>query len=585
MGKRYQWLGYWGLDQAQEFAKTLQILFPHIQNNYQLQILNNNENISGTIAYFGETLLETKAGNPRVINFAASGVNNTADSWIKIDEDYLILGRDTFGRVPSYWTQINQGIWFSSHCQLLLPLLSSPRVNLTALHNYTCFSYFPTPLTPIKEISAINAGEEVVFSCLNNQLTHSKKIIHQWQSLPKTFNEEKEAIPQLQTLLKRSVENQLQGINNEPVGICLSGGLDSSIIAALLVKLGVKVRAYTLEFEKDNLSEYPYAEMVAKHLNIPLVKVSITPEKIKKHLIKAVRALDLPFGDGVTLPLYLLYQTASQETEMIFNGENGDQLFAGWTNKPIIAANIYQFQHPEYQKDFTEQYLQTFHRLYVYEKRIFTSKIYNQLLLNEPREAIQSSLDKEFSTNLLDRLRRATLMLKGAQNIQPRATYLSNENGLWVRSPFCDIDLTQWTFQTSENLFLQQSCEKYILKKSVESWLPSEIVWRKKRGMGVPLTSWCLNSLWLTLGSWLNPTVLKAEGRFLYHLSLQLILGQISGHLRGRRIGEILWLLLIWEVWRVKVLGEDKAKVSLLNPFYIPRPVWQKYANIRANYF
>ncbi|EHJ12103.1 asparagine synthase-related protein, partial [Crocosphaera watsonii] len=276
MGKRYQWLGYWGLDQAQEFAKTLQILFPHIQNNYQLQILNNNENISGTIAYFGETLLETKAGNPRVINFAASGVNNTADSWIKIDEDYLILGRDTFGRVPSYWTQINQGIWFSSHCQLLLPLLSSPRVNLTALHNYTCFSYFPTPLTPIKEISAINAGEEVVFSCLNNQLTHSKKIIHQWQSLPKTFNEEKEAIPQLQTLLKRSVENQLQGINNEPVGICLSGGLDSSIIAALLVKLGVKVRAYTLEFEKDNLSEYPYAEMVAKHLNIPLVKVSIT---------------------------------------------------------------------------------------------------------------------------------------------------------------------------------------------------------------------------------------------------------------------------------------------------------------------
>ncbi|CCQ55204.1 Asparagine synthetase [glutamine-hydrolyzing] [Crocosphaera watsonii WH 0005] len=62
---------------------------------------------------------------------------------------------------------------------------------------------------------------------------------------------------------------------------------------------------------------------------------------------------------------------------MIFNGENGDQLFAGWTNKPIIAANIYQFQHPEYQKDFTEQYLQTFHRLYGYEKRIFTSEIYN----------------------------------------------------------------------------------------------------------------------------------------------------------------------------------------------------------------
>ncbi|MDJ0511124.1 MAG: asparagine synthetase B family protein [Crocosphaera sp.] len=584
MGKQYQWLGYWGLNQDQAVEKTLKVLFPHIETGYQLQILNKSKNISGKIAYFGETLLDTKLGNITVISFAASGIKNASDAWIKIDKDNLILGRDSFGRVPSYWTQINQGIWFSSHCQLLSPILSSQRVNLTALYNYTCFSYVPTPLTPIEGIFSINAGEEIRFFYGNNQVSYSKKIIHQWQSLPKTVKEEKQAIPQLQRLLKQSVENQLEGITNEPVGICLSGGLDSSIIAALLVKLGVKVRGYTLEFDKDKFSEYPYAEIVAKHLNIPLVKVKITPKKIKNNLIKTVQGLDLPFGDSVTIPLSLLYQTACQDTEIIFNGENGDQLFAGWTNKPMIASNIYQVQHPEFKKDFSDQYLQTFHRLYGYEKRIFTANVYQKLSLNQPKKAIISALEKEFSTCLLDRLRRATLMLKGAQNIQPRATYLSNENGLWVRSPFCDIKLTQWTFQTSENLFLKQSCEKYILKKAVESWLPDEIVWRKKRGMGVPLTSWCLTSLWLTLGDWLNPSILKAEGRIIENFPLQLILGQISGHLRGRRIGEILWLLLMWEVWRVKVLGEDTAKVPLLNPFYIPPSVWKKYANIRVNY-
>jgi Asparagine synthase (glutamine-hydrolyzing) len=149
----------------------------------------------------------------------------------------------------------------------------------------------------------------------------------------------------LQNLLKDAVERQISDLNSsETVGVFLSGGLDSSVVAALLVKAGVKVRAYTLDFGEAGIPEYPWAEQVAYSLKIPLVKVDARPHRIKQVLHSAVKALDLPFGDGVTVPLYLLNEAASQETDLVFNGEGGDQLFAGWTNKPLIAAGIYQAQ-------------------------------------------------------------------------------------------------------------------------------------------------------------------------------------------------------------------------------------------------
>ncbi|MEO1561380.1 MAG: asparagine synthase C-terminal domain-containing protein, partial [Cyanobacteria bacterium J06632_19] len=389
--------------------------------------------------------------------------------------------------------------------------------------------------------------------------------------------DEETAISQLQTLLEDAIHRQTADLRNESVGIFLSGGLDSSVVAALLVKAGVKVRAYTLDFGEVGIPEYPYAEQVANFLNIPLVKVSATPDKIKQALKSTVKALDMPFGDGVTVPLYLLYQAASQENRIIFNGEGGDQLFAGWTNKPLIAAGVYQGEHPQSQNTFIQQYLRTFHRLWGYERQIYQPEIYAQTKNLHPEEWLKTSLDEELCPSLLHRLRRATLMLKGAQNIHPRATNLGFAHGLFVRSPFCDLPLAEWTFRLSGELCLQGACEKYILKRAVENWLPAEIVWRQKRGMGVPLTSWCVNYFWHDLGTWLNPGILRGENRFYPDIAVKIIAGELGGGIRGRRIGEILWLLIMWEMWRVEVLGEQPSKKSRNHPFWLPRWIWKNY--------
>jgi len=497
-----EWVGYWGYGNPTKLSQSLQLIL-------QQKGENKNWYISADIPMDG--ILATLSASGLPFDFTNNSL--LPDVWVKITENSLILAREAFGRVPLYWLQQEQVIWFASRFQLLLPLVTSPHINLAALYGYSCFSYVPTPLTSVENIYSLTAGTETIWKIdqQKNLLFSSSHAQQTWQTKTSIINHEKDSIYQLQVLLKASIERQIIDLKDETVGVFLSGGLDSSIVAALLVQAGIKVRAYSLDFG-DEFTEYSYAEQVAEYLKIPLVKVEVTPKRVKAALIPTIRALDLPFGDGVTVPLFLLCQAASQDVNIIFNGEGGDQLFAGWTNKPLIAASIYQGEHPDQKQSFEQNYLRTFHRLWGYESQIFQPNIYEKIQLINPENWLESALDPTQTNFLLHRLRRASLMLKGAQNIHPRATNLAFAHGLKVRSPFCDLDLAQWTFQLSEELFLKGACEKYILKRAVEDWLPSEIVWRQKRGMGVPLTTWCLQNWWSKLGNWLNPAILQAEG-------------------------------------------------------------------------
>lgn len=563
-----QLVGYWGYGDPAILGQSLKQLLG--QGRETDWVVASEPTSDGTLAVLAADGLAS----------AVQPETASADIWVRVGDHRLTLGRQAFGRVPFYWIQIEQVIWFSSRLETLLALIASPTVNFAALYGYSCFSYVPTPLTPIDGIAAVAAGVEQTWR-LNAEtlLSPRSRSLSDWREEPDPMDHEQAAIAQLQTLLKAAVERQIADLQGKTVGVLLSGGLDSSIVAALLVQMGVKVRAYTLDFGNElgrgGMTECPYAEQVASWLNIPLIKVDATPRKIRSALIPTIKALDLPFGDGVTVPLFLLCQAASQDTDVIFNGEGGDQLFAGWTNKPLIAASIYQSEHPDDHPSFADHYLQTFHRLWGYEAQVFQPAVYAAIQEIKPQRWLHPALDSTSTRSLLHRLRRGSLMLKGAQNIHPRATNLAFAHSLQVRSPFCDMALAQWTFQVSGELYLQGACEKYILKRAVESWLPPEIVWRQKRGMGVPLTSWCLHEWWRSLGVWLNPGILQAEGRWQPDLAARIVAGQLGGMIQGRRIGEILWLLIVWQLWRSHVLGEPLENPSWNYPFSLPYPLWR----------
>jgi len=566
-------VGYWGCNSSPEFEAILRAILTKVAAGESTKVLTTNFTTNGWgVGYFGKGEISHPKDKNLIASISASGFKDAADVWVKLENDSLILGREPFGRVPLYWLEIDRVIWFASVLQLLLTVIAKPEVNIAGLYGYSCFSYCPNPLTPVEGIFAVEAGMEISW---HPEGKKAIKRFYQWRESSEKINDEKEAISRLQILLKDAANRQIKDLPDEPVGVFLSGGIDSSTVAALLVEAGVKVRGYTLDFGEKCFPEWEYAELVAKHLEIPLVKISVTPKKVKKALLGTVEALDLPFGDGVTVPLYLLCQTAREETSVIFNGEGGDQLFAGWTNKPLIAAAVYKGNN----FDLVEEYLHTFHRLWGYEEVVFQQSIYEEKMRHlAAGDWIKEALDESYCGELLAKLRRATLMLKGAQNIHPRATNLGFANGLWVRSLFCDLTLAEFSFCLPGEFYLRGSCEKYLLKKAVENWLPPEVVWREKRGMGVPLNWWLFNGLWSEVRRWLNPGVLANEGRFVSDIAIKVIEGKLGGQVRSRRIGEILWLLMMWEIWRVRVLGESAVSGSFYNPLWLPPWWWKQLA-------
>jgi asparagine synthase (glutamine-hydrolysing) len=570
-------LGYWGQASPEEIETQLNRVIARVPSlpQYHKHSFAKSSMLTGLIVW-GNYIRTKWNDDVLTVSQAASGLRHEQDIAIVAQPNLIRLNRDAMGRVTLYWMQQKGLVWFASHLQLLVPLLETEAISMAGLYGYACFSYCPTPLTPLKAVFAVAAGMTGTFQLkpgLQTLEVQWTKHETEWQEPFSPQRTEHKASLELQKLLTKAIQKQLADQPRDSVGVFLSGGLDSAITAALLAQAGVKGRAFTLDFGAYGVSEVQYAERVAAYLNIPLVKVNASPERIKQSLLATAQALDAPFGDGVTVPLYLLNQAAREHCSVVFNGEGGDQLFGGWTNKPLIAADVYQQAHPA-ATDFAVEYLRTFHRLHGCEAAVFQSGVQSEIQSLDPQNWLSDALDNVFTPSLLHRLRRANLMLKGAQNIQPRASNLSLAFGLGVRSPFCDRDLARWTFQVANDLFLRDSHEKYLLKRAADLWLPPDIVWREKRGMGAPLSQWCLGPLWRTVGEWLQPATLRHEGLWQTDVALRLATGNLNGQLQGRRIGESLWLLLMWQLWRKTILQDDFQRTSL-QPFLLPPKFWQ----------
>ena len=190
----------------------------------------------------------------------------------------------------------------------------------------------------------------------------------------------------------------------------------------------------------------------------------------------------------------------------------------------------------------------TYHRFHGSTERIYTPAAQASASLIDPAEWVRPYLDTRGDTTLIHRLRAANLALKGAQNIAPRSVQLAAAHGLTAYSPFFDRALTDWTFSLPPKMLLQGACEKWILKRVSEKYLPPDVVWRDKRGMGVPVTDWCLGPLRGQIRRRLSPRRLGRDGWFNGEVQT-LLRGDDSGEPRRRRIGEKIWTLYMLHLW------------------------------------
>jgi asparagine synthase (glutamine-hydrolysing) len=471
------------------------------------------------------------------------------------DRRRLTLVRDPFGIRSLYYVVHGGVFYFASELKQLLAIPGLPvAFDPVALHKYLTFSFVPGEDVPVRGVRRLLPGRLAEW---DGTRLASTPYVTLREAIDPELADRAVAVRVIRRAWRQAVARRLNG---EPeVGLYLSGGIDSSGVAVWLKKAGVGVRALSLDFGEKSV-ERGQARAVAAHLELPLGFVKVTGEDVAAVLLDLVWKLDLPFGDAVTGPHYLLGRAAHEAgLPAVFNGEGGDQFFGGWTSKPMIAAELYAGLFEDDSRE--ERYLRSYHRFYGREAQLYTPALQAQVGGPGQRRAhLAPYLGSEAATAFLNRIRLADIALKGSQNILPRAERMSNAWKLDARVPLFDRALAEASFRLPPSMKLHGATEKYVLKLAMQRYLPREVVWRRKAGMGVPITDWVLGPLAPAVEELLGPASLARRGLFQPAYVERLRRGQNDpDETRRRRIGERVWALLMLEAWlRVFVDGRGR---------------------------
>jgi asparagine synthase (glutamine-hydrolysing) len=463
----------------------------------------------------------------------------------------LRLIRDPFGVRSLYSLQQGGTLYFASELKQLLAIPGlALSLDASALHKYLTFSFVPGEAVPIKGVRRLLPGQILTYDAESGS-AQGTPYFALTEALPVAADDDgerqAEAVRRLRRLGREAVTRRLAG--EAEVGLYLSGGLDSSAVGYWLRESGVRVRALSLDFGEQSVEREQAAE-VAKSLGLDFALIPVGGAEVASVFDDLVYRLDLPFGDAVTGPQYLLGQAAHRAgLGVIFNGEGGDQLFGGWTSKPMIAAALFSGIVREASPE--ELYLGSYHRFYGLEDELYTKEFAAQLGGPGQRRALLSPyLGSPQVGSFLNRVRLADIALKGSQNILPRAERMSSAWGLDIRTPLFDRRLAEFSFAIPPHLKLHGACEKYVFKLAMQGRLPEDIVWRPKSGMSVPITDWVQGPLRPIIDDLLSPQSLRRRGLFRPEYVERLRSGQDEpAETRRRRIGEKLWALAMLEAW------------------------------------
>lgn len=471
----------------------------------------------------------------------------------------LTLLRDPFG-VRSLFTAEYRGVfYFASELKQLIAIPGFPiELDPVAIHKYLTFSFVPGERVPIVGIKRLLPGRIGIYE---GGRFRTEPYFELREDIDPALADQAAAVREVKTRTREAVARRLNG--EREVGLNLSGGIDSAGVAVWLREAGVDVKAFTLDFGAHS-HELEQAVTVADTLGMPLTRVPVGGGEVAPILMDLAWKLDLPHGDPVTGPLYLLAKHVREAgLTCVFNGEGGDQLFGGWTSKPMVSAELYSGLYEEESRE--ERYLKSYHRFYGLERELYSPAFLDAVDRPGQRRAeLEPYLNSDNAATFLNRVRLADISLKGSQNILPRMDRTAQCWGLDVRTPLFDRALAEASFRLPPEMKLHGATEKYVLKLSLQKKLPDDIVWRRKYGMGVPITDWTLGPLADAVEDLLSPSAIARRGLFRPEFVTALRQGQnLPDELRRRRIGERLWTLAMLEAWmRVFIDGQGRRPGS-----------------------
>ncbi|ALG67821.1 asparagine synthase (glutamine-hydrolyzing) [Beggiatoa leptomitoformis] len=437
-------------------------------------------------------------------------------------QQVIFCSRDRFGEKPFFYTCQKDLFVFASELQAIT---AHPAVTPTlfplALQKYFAYGYIPAPHTLYKNIYKLPAGHSLIYN-LQTQHCNIQKywdfVLEPFTTIPS--NPDIVWAEQLRELLDNAVKIRLMA--DVPLGIFLSGGVDSSAVAAFARRHvdRDKLNTFSIGFTEADFDESKYAQQVASYLGTQHHLDVLSLDKAQTLLPSIIDKLDEPMGDSSLLPTYLLCRFARQTVTVALGGDGSDELFAGYDPfRALRWATLYQKFIP---KPLHQGIRLLFARLPVSHrnmsvdfkiKRTLRGLSYPPSLWSpvwmatlDPQELndlFQEPIDLENlyseaiiqwdacqQDNLVDKTLQFYTKLYLQDDILVKLDRASMMVSLEGRCPFLDIDLVNFIRQIPSDYKFRHGQTKYLLKKALEGILPNEILYRSKKGFGVPIGKW-----------------------------------------------------------------------------------------------
>lgn len=488
----------------------------------------------------------------------------------------LLLARDRLGKKPMYYTVQNGTLYFGSELSAVLTALPhKPEINLEALDLYLSLQYVPDPLTIYQGIRKLPPAHTLVWE--NGQIHLQRYWDYTYQ--PKWTASEDELIEELRARLREAVKIRL--LSERPLGAHLSGGIDSSIIVALMSEFASgPVKTFSAGFDEQNFTELPYARAVAEKYATDHHEFTLTYGDIPATLEKIACHFGEPFADASAIPLYHLSMLTREHVTVALNGDGGDENFAGYqrywldgfanayaraprlltrslipsianllpdnTDRPVgqsVVSGIKRLEQiPEIDRRASilrwGSYFSPKQRASLWKPEFrFDPANAQNLLAHHFDSADGSYLDKTLYTDLHTYL-PGDLLVKA-----DRMTMAASLEG---RSPFLDHELVEWSARVPDQFKVKGRSGKYLLKKAFARELPDSLKGRAKQGFGIPLSAWFRGPLL----DW-SKQILLADGSPLYQWFDRNVLNTLIEEHVSARIdhGKRLYALAMLGMW------------------------------------
>lgn len=483
----------------------------------------------------------------------------------------LFASRDRFGKKPFYYFQRDGVFVFASELIALRRHPACPSsLNEQALRKYFAYGYIPAPLSIIEGVAKLPAAHNLVID-LNTQALDVHRYWHYElePADPPTNSHEVDYLAEgLIERLGAAVRRRM--VADVPVGVFLSGGIDSSTVAALAAKAASRpIETFTIGFEEPTFDESRFAALAAAHIRSRHHDRVLSIERARELIPSVLAHLDEPLGDASILPTTMLSAFAREHVTVALGGDGGDELLAGYDPFAALAkAQLYQrlvpkpihcalslavtrlpVSHRNMSLDFK---LKRTLRGLDYPPQLWLPVWMAPLAPNELSELISEPVDPEdvyseaiaawdacLQQDLISKTIQFYVNLYLQDDILTKTDRASMMHSLEVRSPFLDIEVADFTRRLHPSLLVQKGIRKFLLKHAATSLLPARLIHRRKKGFGIPIGQWLHSGQIAPAVNSLDPPVNTIAAG-------SLLVAHRAGHTDHRAA---LWSLLALEHW------------------------------------